>query len=341
MRTIRGKLIALLIGVGVSANAVLFAAAQTPAAPPTAQLTPAQCVADVRAFVTKRQTELRPLTTEKIMALNAERTARLKECASKFDIATVAPKDLPGLADLYADAGMLDMANTAVAKAMASGNLTSPERAQLLLQSVRLMLREPKGDERNARLEKLVDQLDALPDADAFDQKFNAHYSMNGFYRADDIDAGIIKHSTWLIETGTALSPDMRRKYGPMMLSAYVNMAEAWAGQGMNDKAIALLKRAPKDWPEVPNAEDRIKSTLDRYLLVGTQGAPITAPTWLNGEPGPASPTSLDMKGHVTLLEFTAHWCGPCKESSPGINRLRERFGSKGFRVVLATRLYG
>jgi len=88
----------------------------------------------------------------------------------------------------------------------------------------------------------------------------------------------------------------------------------------------------------VPNAEDRIKSTLDRYLLVGTQGAPITAPTWLNGEPGPAS---LDMKGHVTLLEFTAHWCGPCKESYPGINRLRERFGSKGFRVVLATRLYG
>jgi thiol-disulfide isomerase/thioredoxin len=47
------------------------------------------------------------------------------------------------------------------------------------------------------------------------------------------------------------------------------------------------------------------------------------------------------MTGHVTLLEFTAHWCGPCKESYPGINRLRERFGSRGFRVVLATQLYG
>jgi thiol-disulfide isomerase/thioredoxin len=339
MRTINGKLIALLIGVGLSANAVLFAAAQTPAATAGAQLTPAQCLADVRAFVTKRQTELRPLTTEKIIALNAERTAKLKECAGKFDInTTTAPKDLSGLADLYADAGMIDMANAAVAKAMAGGNLATPDRAQLLLQSVRLMLREPKGDERNARLEKIVDQLDTLPDADAFDQKFNAHYSMNGFYRADDIDAGIIKHSTWLIETGAALSPEMRKKYGPMMLSAYVNMAEAWAGQGMNDKAIALLKRAPTDWPEVPNAADRIKSTLDRYLLVGTEAAAITAPTWLNGAPGPAS---MDMKGHVTLLEFTAHWCGPCKESYPGINRLRERFGPKGFRVVLATRLYG
>jgi thiol-disulfide isomerase/thioredoxin len=221
---------------------------------------------------------------------------------------------------------------------MAAGGLATSERAQLLLQSVRLMLREPKGDERNARLEKLVDQLDALPDADAFDQKFSAHYSMNGFYRADDIDAGIIKHSTWLIETGAGLSPELRRKYGPMMLSAYVNLAEAWAGQGMNDKAIALLKRAPVEWPEAPGAEARIEPTLARYLLVGTQATPITAPTWLNMPSGPAS---VDMKGHVTLLEFTAHWCGPCKESYPGINRLREKYGSKGFRVVLATRLYG
>ena len=55
----------------------------------------------------------------------------------------------------------------------------------------------------------------------------------------------------------------------------------------------------------------------------------------------PAGPASVDMKGHVTLLEFTAHWCGPCKESYPGINRLRERYGPKGFRVVLATQLYG
>jgi thiol-disulfide isomerase/thioredoxin len=337
MRTTKGHIFASFIALALWTNAMHIAVAQVPT-PVATQQTPAQCLADVRAFTTKRQTELRPLTTEKIMALNSERTAMIKTCAAKFDINTVAPKELSGLADLYADAGMLDMANAAVTKAMATGNLATPDRAQLLLQSVRLMLREPKGDERNARLEKLVDQLDALPDADAFDQKFNAHYSMNGFYRADDIDAGIIKHSTWLIETGAALSPELRRKYGPMMLSAYVNMAEAWAGQGMNDKAIALLKRAPAEWPEVPNAADRIKSTLDRYLLVGTQATAITAPTWLNM---PAGPASVDMKGHVTLLEFTAHWCGPCKESYPGINRLRERFGSKGFRVVLATRLYG
>ena len=43
----------------------------------------------------------------------------------------------------------------------------------------------------------------------------------------------------------------------------------------------------------------------------------------------------------VTLLEFTAHWCGPCKESYPGIKRMLARYRDRGFRVVLATELYG
>jgi thiol-disulfide isomerase/thioredoxin len=49
----------------------------------------------------------------------------------------------------------------------------------------------------------------------------------------------------------------------------------------------------------------------------------------------------MAMPGAVTLLEFTAHWCGPCKESYPGVKRLLAKFGPQGFRVVLATELYG
>ena len=47
------------------------------------------------------------------------------------------------------------------------------------------------------------------------------------------------------------------------------------------------------------------------------------------------------MPGSVTLLEFSAHWCTPCKESYPGVNRLRQKYGRQGFRAVLATPLYG
>jgi thiol-disulfide isomerase/thioredoxin len=339
VKDVKTHTVALLLVVGVaSASLFAIAHAQSPTQGSAAQQTPAQCLADVRAYVTKRSAELRPMTSDSAAKLTAERTAMVRDCAAKFDVKTVPVKDLSGLADLYSDAGMVDLANAAVARAMADTSLTGAEHAQLMEQSIRLVLREPKGDERNARLETMVDALDKLPDTDAFNQKFNAHYSMNNYYRADDIDAGIIKHSTWLIETGAALSPDMRKRYGPQILSAYVNMAEAWAGQGMNDKAIALLKRAPTDWAEIPNVSARIDPTLARYMLVGTPAAAITAPTWLNM---PAGSSTVDMKGHVTLLEFTAHWCGPCRESYPGVNRLRDRFGSKGFRVVMATQLYG
>jgi thiol-disulfide isomerase/thioredoxin len=54
----------------------------------------------------------------------------------------------------------------------------------------------------------------------------------------------------------------------------------------------------------------------------------------------PAGKTSLDLKGKVTLLEFSAHWCVPCKESYPGVNRLRAKYGPQGFQAVIATQLY-
>jgi thiol-disulfide isomerase/thioredoxin len=47
------------------------------------------------------------------------------------------------------------------------------------------------------------------------------------------------------------------------------------------------------------------------------------------------------LKGQVTWVQFTAHWCGPCRESYPAVVRLQKRFGDKGFHVAMATQLYG
>ena len=101
--------------------------------------------------------------------------------------------------------------------------------------------------------------------------------------------------------------------------------------------AMAALDRGLKDLADIGSSA-AINRVLPRYRLVGTPGAAITAPRWLNM---PAGTTTVEMRGHVTLLEFTAHWCGPCKESYPGIQRMLAKYSSKGFRVVLATELYG
>jgi thiol-disulfide isomerase/thioredoxin len=315
--------------VVTSSTAIAIAQTPAPAAQPVSQ-TPAECLKAVRDHAARRQKELQPLTREGVMAITQERTAMAKTCAARFDVAAVAETDLSALIDLYTEAGLPDLANAAVARAIASKTLGETDRATVLVQAIRAGMRAPKSAERNAGLDRMSDAVLA--------QKLSAHQTMNGYYRADDIDAGIIRHSTWMIERARSFTPDERGQYGSGIVSAYVNMAEAWAGQGQNDDAIALLERAKTDWAALPRIAERIDPTLERYRLVGTRATTIAAPRWLNAANGAAS---MDMAGAVTLLEFTAHWCGPCKESYPGIKRLLAKYGPQGFRVVFATELYG
>ena len=299
---------------------------------------PSTCVAALRTFVSKRQQEVRTptgLTAALVKQVDDEKLALGRTCVSRF-VTSSNPAVLPGLAELYAEMGLLDEARSATAAALGA-ELPPAPRAAALASAVVVGLREPKGDERNARLEKLVDALDASPAA-TLDQKWFAHSRLENYYRGDDIDAGIIKHARWMAETSKTFTPEQRKQYGRSVVSSQVNMAEALAGQGMNDEALALLRRTRDEWKDVPRNESAIAPALERYSLVGTPAAPIKASTWINA---PTDMREMPMAGAVTLLEFTAHWCGPCRESYPGVNRLRAQFGSKGFRVVMATRFWG
>jgi len=315
----------------------------TPAPAATAQaVTPADCLKAARDFTAKRQKELAPLTVEKVNQINTEKAAQEKECAAKFDAKTMAPSGIAALAEVYSDIGDAPRTAELVDAVRKHPNASKTDIASVGLLEIMTVLREPKSDARNARLETMVDALDTLGPA-AFEQQFTAHSRMNGYYRADDIDAGIIKHSTWLIKAGETCTPADRLKLGLTIASAHVNMAEAWAGQGMTDKALALLRDGVKNYGDISAgrgstaADVYFTPEIERLELVGKPAPSITAPVWLNG---PAN-NELKMTGYVTLLEFTAHWCGPCRESYPGIDRLRARYGSQGFRVAQATQLYG
>lgn len=41
--------------------------------------------------------------------------------------------------------------------------------------------------------------------------------------------------------------------------------------------------------------------------------------------------------GRVVLIEFFAHWCGPCALSVPHLNELQQKYGARGFSVVAVT----
>jgi thiol-disulfide isomerase/thioredoxin len=307
---------------------------------PAQQVSPAGCLQAATDFLNERVKAARaegPLTSDRYQAITRERAKVAAECVATISLADTPPGDLVTLAQVYFLADQPGRANEAIARALVVQGLGVPERAKILSASVRLVLNQPVSDARNAQAEQYVAQLDALPDTVIMD-KIAAHGVLNNYYRADDIDAGIIAHSTKLIEMGRALTPEQRKATGTTLIMAYNNLAEALAGQEQTEKALEWLRRALKELAGLDRVDEIITPTLERYLLVGTAAAPIEAPRWLNA---PAGTTKLDPKGAVRLIQFTAHWCGPCREAYPGVIRLSKRYADKGFQVAMVTQLYG
>jgi cytochrome c biogenesis protein CcmG/thiol:disulfide interchange protein DsbE len=62
---------------------------------------------------------------------------------------------------------------------------------------------------------------------------------------------------------------------------------------------------------------------------VGSQAPGFTAHD-LQGRPVALE----DLRGEVVLLNIWATWCAPCREEMPSMQRLHERLGAQGLRVV-------
>jgi thiol-disulfide isomerase/thioredoxin len=337
--------LAAIVLVATACAAALIAQVQAPA-PPAMASSPGACLTAARSYRQALMKDLqarlkesgRQVTAEDLGGLNAKAAEYASACAAPFATAEVAAADVPALAELQVEAQQLDAAKQTIARALAAPGADAAAKAATLSTGVRILSRQIRQPGVLDQAEAWVAELEKLP-ASFVRERIEAHGVLNGYYRADDIDAGIIRHSTRLLQLNAGLSADQRTPaLANTIIAAYSNLAEAWAGQEQAAKALDLLRRAPVELAGVEGVAERLAPTVERYELVGKAAAAIQAPAWLNA---PDGTTRLDMAGGVTWLQFTAHWCGPCREAYPAAVRLQQTFGAKGFRVVMATQLYG
>jgi len=319
--------------------------AQAPA-PPAMSDTPAGCLKAAREYRQALMKDLqarlkesgRQVTREDVGGVDTKTAEYASACAAQFAKTNLPAAELPALAELQVDARQIDAATQTISRALAAPDADAAAKAATLTTGVRILSRQFRLPGVLDQAEAWVDQLETLP-ASFVRERIEARGILNGYYRADDIDAGIIRHSTRLIDLYPALPPEERTpQLTNTIIAAYSNLAEAWAGQEQTAKALDLLRRAPAELKGVDGVAERLAETVERYELVGRPAAAIEAAAWLNA---PAGTAKMDMAGGVTWLQFTAHWCGPCREAYPAAVRLQKQFGARGFRVVMATQLYG
>ncbi len=312
-------------------------------------MTPAGCARDATtwfnaAYAAARDSAARPGgKAPDIRGLLAARTTREATCASQFSIDHTSGATLLELAALYSQVGDDSLARAAVDKRLAEPGLRDADRAAALTTMIRALI---KPDTLLiVRAEPYMAQLDAMSDS-VRAQKIAAHGALDGEYRYLDVDPRIRQHSMAIIALarGVQAAPMSDRSANAVntfsVLEAYTDLAEVYADLGEIDSTMQVLRQAATDHPEIPDSviNELITPERARYALVGQPAMALTANHWLNMAPGPHT---LDPAGQVTVIEFTAHWCIPCRNSYPAMVAMAQRFRPQGARFVFATEFYG
>lgn len=75
-------------------------------------------------------------------------------------------------------------------------------------------------------------------------------------------------------------------------------------------------------------------SVIPSYAVEADEFAPIVDLPQLKGDKAGSKTNLLEHKGKLIYLDFWASWCGPCRQSFPFLQEIRNKYADQGFEVV-------
>lgn len=123
-------------------------------------------------------------------------------------------------------------------------------------------------------------------------------------------------------------------------LFAYSNLRssrdKALYEMGRKQEALADLAKVRNRVKEDPRALTACDEIYKQFSLIGQSAPEIITERQLGSFSG-----LKGYRGKVVLVDFFAHWCGPCKAAFPAMKALYADLHAKGVEVVGVTSFYG